>query len=123
MGIVYILCDDMIFTSRVTGTARALGLEASSAKSPERLMELARSNVPDCVIVDLANPGLEIQAFIHELRAMGTKPLRVIAFGSHVDTASLKAARSAGFDLVLPRSKFTEELGKSLTAWVSKGEG
>jgi CheY-like chemotaxis protein len=119
MGTAYILCDDMIFTSRVTATARALGLEAKSARSVERLMDLVRSNVPDCLIVDLANPGLEIQTLIKELRASGQKPPRVIAFGSHVDTATLQAARAAGCDVVLPRSKFIDDLEKSLPAWVA----
>jgi DNA-binding NarL/FixJ family response regulator len=118
MGTAYVLCDDMIFTSRITATARALGLEAKSARSIEKLMDLVRSNVPDCVIVDLANPGLDIQALNQQLR-QAVRPPRVIAFGSHVDTASLQAARAAGCDVVLPRSKFTEDLDKSLPAWVA----
>ena len=35
-----------------------------------------------------------------------------MAFGSHVDTEALAAARAAGCDPVMPRSKFTAELAK-----------
>jgi hypothetical protein len=42
----------------------------------------------------------------------------VVAYGSHVDTERLRAARSAGCDPVLPRSKFVEELPKALPQWL-----
>ena len=41
------------------------------------------------------------------------------AYGSHVDTAGLKAARVAGCDLVLPRSAFAEQLPSRLPAWLT----
>jgi hypothetical protein len=40
-----------------------------------------------------------------------------VAYGSHVDTESLRAARAAGCDRVLPRSKFIEELPSALPDW------
>jgi hypothetical protein len=45
---------------------------------------------------------------------------RVIAYGSHVEAATLHAAREAGCDLVLPRSRFVEELPVSLGAWLGE---
>ena len=50
-------------------------------------------------------------AVVPTLRAAG---VRVIAFGSHVDVARLKAARAAGCDEVLPRSAFFEGLEERL---------
>jgi hypothetical protein len=43
----------------------------------------------------------------------------VAAFGSHVDTETLRAARAAGCNVVWPRSKFAEELEAALPAWVA----
>jgi len=34
----------------------------------------------------------------------------LVAFGSHVDEAALSAARAAGFDRVMPNSRFQKEL-------------
>ena len=48
-------------------------------------------------------------------------PPRVVAYGSHVDTASLQAARTAGCDPVLPRSKFVKELELGLKEWLTPG--
>jgi predicted metal-dependent hydrolase len=43
-----------------------------------------------------------------------TRRIPVIAFGAHVDSTNLKAARSAGADLVLARSAFAKDLPQFL---------
>jgi hypothetical protein len=45
---------------------------------------------------------------------------RVVAYGPHVDAALLRAARDAGCDPVLPRSKFVEQLSQALTEWIGR---
>jgi CheY-like chemotaxis protein len=114
----YVLSDDLIFNSRITGTARDLGLWMVPARSAEVLAKMAEQRAPRCVIVDLANPGLDLPALMQRLAASTAAP-RVVAYGSHVDTATLKAARDAGCDPVLPRSKFVEVLPTELPAWFS----
>src|SRR5271169_5262185 len=104
------LSDDLLFTSKVTAAARSQGLEVRSARSAQVLENLAREHTPRCVIVDLANPGLVLGDLLERLRQTCAPMPRVIAFGSHVDTATLQAAREAGCDLVWPRSKFVQEL-------------
>lgn len=117
-----LLSDDLIFISRIVGTARALGLEVRAAPSPDQLLELARTTRPACVLLDLATPGLEIAGFPGKLAEVCSPTPRVIAYGSHVDTARLKAAREAGCDLVWPRSKFAEELASALPGWFERKE-
>jgi hypothetical protein len=57
----------------------------------------------DVVVVDLSRPGvLEVLSQLSHVRTIG--------FGSHVDLATLDAARDAGCDLVLPRSVFFSRL-------------
>jgi CheY-like chemotaxis protein len=112
-----LLSDDLLFISRIVGTARDLGLHLDSVKSSSELLERARRNEPVCVILDLANPGLKVADLIGALRcAEGGKP-RVVAYGSHVDVAALRCAREAGCDEVLPRSKFVEVLSANLPVW------
>lgn len=110
-----LLSDDLIFTSRVTGTACNLGLTVRAARSAEALLDLARQTPPRCVLVDLANPGLSLSALLTGLREVGTPT--VIAYGAHVDAAGLRAAREAGCDIVLPRSAFVEQLPLQLRQW------
>jgi DNA-binding NarL/FixJ family response regulator len=112
----YLLSDDLIFTSRITGTAQSLGHEVRPARNVAQLANLIIQQVPQCVLVDLHNPGLSIGDLLKQLSL--PRPF-VVGYGSHVDAATLKAARDAGCDLVLPRSKFVEELPGALSSWLA----
>jgi DNA-binding NarL/FixJ family response regulator len=114
-----LLSDDLIFTSRITGTARDLGFVVKPARSSQALLDLAREAAPRCVIVDLAYPGLNVADLVQGLRDVCPTRPQVVAYGSHVDTATLRAARAAGCDLVLPRSKFVEDLPLVLPEWLA----
>jgi DNA-binding NarL/FixJ family response regulator len=118
-----LLCDDLIFTSRVTGTARALGLEVQPARTVEALVGLARQQPPRAVLIDLGFPGLALAELLGQLAESCPTMPRVVAYGSHVDTATLRAARAAGCDPVLPRSKFVEDLPHQLPKWLEGASG
>jgi CheY-like chemotaxis protein len=111
-----LLSDDLIFASRIAGTARTLGREMRQVRTTERLADLADQLQARCVIVDLAFPGLDLPGLMQRLGSAGKR--RVVAYGAHVDAESLKAARAAGCDPVLPRSKFVEDLPKKLAEWL-----
>jgi CheY-like chemotaxis protein len=112
-----LLSDDLIFISRIVATAKAQGLNLKSARSAANLVALARQQRPGCVIVDLANPGLILPELLRELAEVCEPLPRLVAYGSHVDTDTLRAARAAGCDPVWPRSKFVEELATALPEW------
>src|SRR5262245_37948112 len=118
MSIGLLLCDDMIFTSRITGTARDLGLTMQTAPSVERFKALVIAAPPSGIIVDLSIPGLAIEELLSWLREHLQPMPRVVAYGSHVEAATLRRAREAGCDPVLPRSKFVEALPLKLCDWM-----
>lgn len=115
------LCDDLIFFSRVAGTARASGLVVKQARTPTALLDLARKEPPGGVILDLQAEGLDLSALLAGLRAACPVMPTTVAFGSHVEAETLRAARAAGCDRVLPRSKFVEELETDLAKWLGSG--
>jgi ActR/RegA family two-component response regulator len=114
-----LLADDMIFSSRITGTARGLGFSMIVVKSEEELVSQVRERGPTCVILDLSLVGKKIDELVRNLQEGNSSKLRLIAYGSHVDIATLRAAREAGCDLVLPRSQFVEELPRQLLQWLA----
>jgi DNA-binding NarL/FixJ family response regulator len=120
-GEVYglLLSDDMIFSSRITGTAQALGLKIDTVKSAKTLKARAKDAMPTCVILDLSHPELQLQELIRELHDTCSPSPRLVAYGSHVDAATLRAAREAGCDIVLPRSAFVEQLPGNLAKWLA----
>ena len=113
-----LLSDDLIFASRITGTARTLGLEVRQVRILDQLPEAVNRVHARCVIVDLAFPDLDLPELMRRL-SEGKAPPRVVAYGSHVDAAALHAAREAGSAPVLPRSKFVEDLPRDLPGWLA----
>jgi DNA-binding NarL/FixJ family response regulator len=112
------LCRDLLFASKVLGAATALGVEVRVARDAEGLLALAKAHPPGGVLIDLHQPDLDLSALLAALREACPNMPRVVAYGSHVEAATLHAARVAGCDLVLPRSKFAEDLPVALPAWV-----
>jgi len=117
-----LLSDDLIFASRITGTARGLGLEVRQVRGAGPLAETAGKVGTRCVIVDLAYPGLDLPDLLRRLGEVCDPPPRVVAYGSHVDAAALHAAREAGCRPTLPRSKFVEDLPRELPTWLAGPE-
>ncbi len=65
----------------------------------------------DVVIVDLSR-GVEQ---IADVRA-SHPDARIVAYGPHVDDETMDAARGAGADVVVPRSRFFRDIAGSLHA-------
>ncbi len=112
--IVY-CCSDLIFATKIAGTAQALGVTARPARDAEALtrrLDQVDDGKPHgpvravLVDLDLADVGLSL---IRLTKAHAAAPA-VVAFGSHVATALLAQAREAGADFVMPRSQFTATL-------------
>ena len=85
------LVDDLMDRSRVSGAVP----DVEFVRNPTAA---AGARV---VIVDLARHG----GAVASLRAVAPDA-RIVAFGPHVDDASLDAATADGADVVLPRSRF-----------------
>jgi CheY-like chemotaxis protein len=116
-GTGLLLSDDLLFSSRITGEARNLNLVVKTARSVEILKKIVGPEDPACVFVDLSNPGLVLVDLMAWLRQSFSKMPRVVAYGSHVEAATLHSAREAGCDEVMPRSKFVEVMPMKLREW------
>src|SRR4051794_34575493 len=102
-----LLSRDLIFTSKVTGTAHALGHRVLVAGSVAQATTMIEQQKPLVVFVDLSAGDLVQSASLRAFQTLAGPGIPFVAFGSHVDTDSLAAARAAGCDPVLPRSRFS----------------
>ena len=92
---VVALVPDLMDQSRIRAALADVDeVEVTFVRDPARAVGAA------VVIVDLARFADRIA----EIRA--ATPGRIVAFGPHVDDDALAAARSAGADVVVPRSQF-----------------
>lgn len=118
-----LLSRDLIFTSKITGTARALGhqvLVAGNAALAAAMIEQWR---PKVVFVDLtAGDLVSVPALLAFRQAAGAST-PFVAYGPHVEVAALEAARAAGCAEVLVRSKFTAELPALIERYLGPAAG
>lgn len=113
-----LLSRDLIFTSKVTSTARALGHQVLTAGNVALATSMINQWKPRVVFVDLAAGDLTSTPALVALRREAGPETRFIAFGSHVDTERLAEAADAGCDPVLPRSKLSAELSELIARYL-----
>jgi hypothetical protein len=82
---------------------------SSAIEGVEFVRDPAACAGADVVIVDLARSGPEVA----KVRA-AAPAARLVVFGPHVDDAGADAARAAGADVVLPRSRFFRDPSAAL---------
>ncbi|MCA9869259.1 MAG: DUF309 domain-containing protein [Anaerolineae bacterium] len=108
---VLALVTDLMFATRIADVVRAQGGRPIMAASPEEF----RAGVdrwPVLMLIDVN--ALPLEQWTPEVKRAKASPqsrlIPIYGFGSHVDTATLKAARQAGCDHVWARSRFVSEL-------------
>jgi hypothetical protein len=96
---------DLIFSSRITATAKAVGTNVRVVRDAAQLGDIA----PKLLLIDLSLPGVIDST--NEWRH--AHAVQTVGFVSHVDAATIAAAREAGIT-VLARSGFVEALPQLL---------
>ena len=111
---ILFVSDDVFFWARVQGLAKALGRDAVRVGDEATMDAAFHAGGVARVIVDLGSRSVDGLAWAGRFKA-SSPATQLIAFGSHVDEASFAAARNAGFDLVMPNSRFNRQLAEFLS--------
>ena len=125
---------DLMFTTRIARVAEHLGYRVEwietadqvGASDPDsqpeqpgemlhgregRLFEQITRWQPSLLLFDLTNTAIPWREWIAALKSSpATRRIPVMCFGPHEDVATMTAARSAGADVVLARSRFTASM-------------
>ena len=100
---VVLFSSDLMLISTVGGTASAAGHQFCCVSTANDLVHrLAEDNVLLCL--DLSAAGADPAVLAQQISAETLQS--AIAFGPHVHTARLDAARQAGFGRVVSRGQF-----------------
>ena len=99
---VLVLVRDLMFASKIRLAAESVATSVRILRDPAQLNDA----VAPRLIVDLNQPAALDAAVTWKRRTGG----HVVGFVSHVDAETIRAAREAGVDQVLPRSRFVEIL-------------
>ena len=126
--------SDLFFLSRIESVSETLGLDLTRIESPADLPPQSPSTDPNrpgealtgvdgalirqlsvdrpgLLLFDLNNDRVPWRRWIALLKSSAaTRRIPILAFGSHMDVETMTAAREAGADEVVARSRFTSEL-------------
>src|SRR2546422_4210728 len=103
--------DDLMFSSKIKTTASQLGATVTFARSADAALNEMRKSPPSLVILDLNNPRTSPLAIVASMKAdPALASVPTLGYVSHVDTATINAAREAGVGEILARSAFTVQL-------------
>ena len=110
------LSSDLMFTSRVTGTAKAQGAEVTAVGRADALLERIDEQTL-LVMLDLGSPGVDPAELVPAIRARSPQA-RIVAYAPHVHEQRLAAAAEAGCDEVLTRGQFNAGLDQLLANYL-----
>lgn len=105
---VLIYIRDLLFSSKVTATARAENVPFKVVRDAPKLLETPAARL----LVDLNAEGALETAIAWKQRQGG----HVTGFVSHVNVAAIKQAKAAGLDRVMSNGAFTAQLPQILRA-------
>jgi nucleoside-diphosphate-sugar epimerase len=99
---------DLLFGSNVLGALRAAGHEV------RLVVTLDETDLHDTqvLVIDLTDDATERITVARSALSRAPEGLRTLAFFSHVEADVRDAARAAGFDLVVPRSRMARAAGE-----------
>lgn len=112
---IIIAVDDLMFSSKISATAKALGVPIQFARSPGAVVDAVRASGASLVIVDLNSQRVRPLDTVAALKAdPSLSRVRTLGFVSHVQTGLIDQARAAGVDRVMARSAFVNQLPQLL---------
>ena len=119
---ILVVADDLLFRSKISTAAKAMGVVVRAATTPETAVERARQERPTLVLLDL---DAERPAPFEVLRRFSEDPvlsaLPTLGFVSHVHADLVHRARELGIGTVLARSAFVAQLPTLLAPHADPG--
>ena len=91
-------------------------------KDPTQVIEKAHHERPALIIFDLNFDGVEPLTLISKLKASPeTKGINLIGYLSHIQAELKQSAQTAGCDMVMARSAFSQNLPQIFKRYSSVG--
>jgi hypothetical protein len=110
MAAVVALVPDLLFGSKVKAMLEAAGHEVDMAVSETDVWDVIAGS--EVLVADLGSEDVDAVGLLDTLRSGGeASGLRTLGFYSHVDVETRRRAETAGFDVVVPRSRMVREGG------------
>ncbi len=101
---ILMLVPDLMFATRIDDVAKYLGYRVAALNPGDDFAAVITRESPRLIIV-----SLDADEWAHAVRAGKDFGARVLAFGSHKNVEVMQAAKRAGCDEVVARSRMAAE--------------
>jgi hypothetical protein len=118
-----LLSRDLIFTTKIQGTAKALGYRLEVIGDLFRAKSAIEMLHPHVIFIDLTAGELSVPDAVSDYVKLAGPDVWLVAFGPHVEEEALAKAKTAGCQVVLPRSKFANSLPTLMQSYYSRRPG
>jgi hypothetical protein len=108
--IAVLLSRDLIFATKIRETAAELGYNVLQAQTEATARSLIEARQPQVVFVDLTAGDAVAPTALRTYRQLVQRGAWFVAFGPHVEKKTLDAARTAGCEVVISRSRLVTDL-------------
>ena len=110
---VYAILDDLFFSSKIKNSIKDLDINLSIIKSSEEFQIRIKEQKPNLIIIDLASKKIKTEQIIKELKNdQELKEIFCIGYLPHVEKELMEKFKELGCDLVIPRSRFSNEINE-----------
>ncbi len=106
---IVLVTKDLLAGSQVAPAVRAVGMPFASVPNASALERRLAESAPRMVLIDLNTPALDLASLVPAIRTAAPEAV-IVAFGPHVHTERLRAAREAGCHAVLTRGQLVSGL-------------
>src|SRR5205085_5762071 len=112
---IFCFIDDLFFFAKIQEIAKKLNVKVEFVKTVDQVLERAQEDVPEnerpaLVVIDQNNLAIKPLSLMPKLRAGLKKGTSIVGFVSHIQGDLKMKAQEAGFDVVMPRSAFSQNL-------------
>lgn len=116
---IFLFIDDLFFFAKIQEIAKKLNIKVEFVKTVEQVLDRAGEDTPEeerpsLVVIDLNNLAIKPLSLMPKLRSGLKKGTSIVGFVSHIQGDLKMKAQEAGFDVVMPRSAFSQNLPQLL---------
>lgn len=124
---IFCFIEDLFFVAKINEVSKKLGVNVEFVKTPEPVLERGEESVPEedrpaLIIMDLNNANIKPLTLAPKIRAQFKKSISIVGFLNHLQGDLKLKAQEAGFDMVVPRSAFSQNLPNMIRRYGSDVE-
>jgi hypothetical protein len=109
LSTIIIVCSDLIFKTKIDSILQSKNLDSIKYTDFNSVDFESLSESPYLIIVDLEIENTDFSLILEKKKLFGKK-INLLGYCSHVLTELIQKANAAGFDEVMPKSKFVKIL-------------